>query len=273
MERTRIYTVRMRQTGRAGRHSTRVLFSTAGKRASLRPRGWRSLIPAMFRSSEGGSGTVSSKVPIPHRRSGRSESQGHCSELVDWHQVTRHAATNVELVSRGDGRPSPSRGLRAVRLNEAHQGQPTRGGEDMEPFTVHDLRRTGSTILNELGFNSDRIEKCLAHKDGRSSRGVYNKAEYGEQRRHMLPERADMIDALVAGKSHTPTCCRRDCQRHCFDLAMKLISTATLAALPRRSASSASCSRGQRIADSFLQTRSRPPGFCRSASKSPCRAS
>jgi integrase len=75
----------------------------------------------------------------------------------------------------------------------------------LEPFTVHDLRRTGSTILNELGFNGDWIEKCLAHEDGRSSRGVYNKAEYAEQRRHMLQEWADMIDAWVAGASHTPT--------------------------------------------------------------------
>jgi len=75
----------------------------------------------------------------------------------------------------------------------------------LEPFTVHDLRRTGSTILNELGFNSDWIEKCLAHEDGRSSRGVYNKAEYAEQHRHMLQEWADMIDAWVAGKPHTPT--------------------------------------------------------------------
>jgi len=75
----------------------------------------------------------------------------------------------------------------------------------LEPFTVHDLRRTGSTILNELGFNGDWIEKCLAHEDGHSSRGVYNKAEYAEQRRHMLQEWADMIDAWVAGESHTPT--------------------------------------------------------------------
>ncbi len=78
-------------------------------------------------------------------------------------------------------------------------------GLPLEPFTVHDLRRTGSTILNELGFNSDWIEKCLAHEDGRSSRGVYNKAEYAEQRRHMLQEWADMIDAWVVGKPHTPT--------------------------------------------------------------------
>ena len=75
----------------------------------------------------------------------------------------------------------------------------------LAPFTVHDLRRTGSTNLNELGFNSDWIEKCLAHEDGRSSRGVYNKAEYAEQRRHMLQQWADMIDAWSAGKSHTPT--------------------------------------------------------------------
>ena len=44
------------------------------------------------------------------------------------------------------------------------------------------------TLLNELGFNSDWIEKCLAHEDGRSSRGVYNKAEYEMQRRHMMQE-------------------------------------------------------------------------------------
>ncbi|MET3139256.1 integrase [Undibacterium sp. GrIS 1.2] len=78
-------------------------------------------------------------------------------------------------------------------------------GLPIENFTVHDLRRTGSTILNELGFNSDWIEKCLAHEDGRSSRGIYNKAEYAEQRRHMLQEWADMVDTWVAGESHTPT--------------------------------------------------------------------
>lgn len=74
----------------------------------------------------------------------------------------------------------------------------------LEPFTVHDLRRTGSTLLNELGFNSDWIEKCLAHEDGRSSRGVYNKAEYEVQRRHMMQEWSDIVDAWVEGRKHTP---------------------------------------------------------------------
>lgn len=74
----------------------------------------------------------------------------------------------------------------------------------LEAFTVHDLRRTASTLLNELGFNSDWIEKCLAHEDGRSSRGVYNKAEYEVQRRHMMQEWADIVDAWADGRKHVP---------------------------------------------------------------------
>jgi integrase len=77
-------------------------------------------------------------------------------------------------------------------------------GVPLEPFTVHDLRRTGSTLLNELGFNRDWIEKCLAHEEGRSSRGVYNKAEYEHQRRHMLQEWADMIDSWIEGRQRVP---------------------------------------------------------------------
>lgn len=75
----------------------------------------------------------------------------------------------------------------------------------LENFTVHDLRRTGSTILNEVGFNRDWIEKALAHERNESSRGTYNRAQYAEQRRHMLQEWANMVDAWVEGGSYVPT--------------------------------------------------------------------
>jgi integrase len=71
-------------------------------------------------------------------------------------------------------------------------------GEDFEPFTVHDLRRTGSTLLHEAGFNSDWIEKCLAHEQ-KGVRAVYNKAEYAEQRRAMLQSWGDMLDGWIRG--------------------------------------------------------------------------
>lgn len=73
----------------------------------------------------------------------------------------------------------------------------------LEPFTVHDLRRTASTLLHEMGFNSDWIEKCLAHEE-RSSRGVYNKAEFEMQRRHMAQQWSHAIDAWEAGRVFTP---------------------------------------------------------------------
>jgi integrase len=82
--------------------------------------------------------------------------------------------------------------------------QAKKDGLPLGPFTVHDLRRTGSTLLNELGFNSDWIEKCLAHEDGRSSRGVYNKAEYEVQRRHMMQEWSNILDAWIAGQKYAP---------------------------------------------------------------------
>ena len=82
--------------------------------------------------------------------------------------------------------------------------QAKKDGLPLEPFTVHDLRRTGSTLLNEMGFNSDWIEKCLAHEDGRSSRGVYNKAEYEQQRRHMMQQWSNAVDAWIDGRRYAP---------------------------------------------------------------------
>lgn len=52
-------------------------------------------------------------------------------------------------------------------------------------FVIHDFRRTGSTLLHERGYNTDWIEKTLAHEI-KGIRGIYNKAEYLEARREML---------------------------------------------------------------------------------------
>lgn len=67
---------------------------------------------------------------------------------------------------------------------------------DVRDFVIHDFRRTASTHLNEAGFNSDWIEKCLAHETG-GIRGVYNRAEYADQRRQMLQWWADFVDSQI----------------------------------------------------------------------------
>ncbi|WP_211625360.1 tyrosine-type recombinase/integrase [Paraburkholderia domus] len=67
----------------------------------------------------------------------------------------------------------------------------------LEPFALHDMRRTASTLLHDAGFSSDVIEKALAHQQ-RGIRAVYNRAEYAEQRRDMLQKWADMVDEYCA---------------------------------------------------------------------------
>ena len=68
----------------------------------------------------------------------------------------------------------------------------------MEHFTDHDLRRTGSTALNEKGYPADVIEKALNHSV-RGIRGIYNKAQYAEQRKKMLAEWAGWLEGLKDG--------------------------------------------------------------------------
>lgn len=62
--------------------------------------------------------------------------------------------------------------------------------------TIHGLRRTASTILNESNlFNPDWIERQLAHVDNNKIRLAYNAAEWLPQRREMLQWYNDFIDS------------------------------------------------------------------------------
>lgn len=89
------------------------------------------------------------------------------------------------------------------RLITATVDKAQKEGVDLPHFCVHDLRRTASTLLHEAGFNTDWIEKCLAHEQ-RGVRAVYNKAEYADQRREMLQTWADMVDGWIAGAKVVP---------------------------------------------------------------------
>jgi len=66
-------------------------------------------------------------------------------------------------------------------------------------FSSHGFRATASTILNELGYRPDVIERQLAHKERNKTRASYNQAEYMQERAEMLQQWATMIDALARG--------------------------------------------------------------------------
>jgi integrase len=73
-----------------------------------------------------------------------------------------------------------------------------REGKDWSSFAPHDLRRTASTILHEQNFDPLVVEKALNHSV-RGVAGVYNRAQYADQRKKMLQHWGDYIDGLARG--------------------------------------------------------------------------
>lgn len=96
---------------------------------------------------------------------------------------------------------TPDKTISRVVFNMAVNATLKRLPNEFGHLTVHDLRRTAASQLNNLGYNSDIIEKCLNHKM-LGIRGVYNKAEYEDQRRTMMQEWSDYIFETVPILNH-----------------------------------------------------------------------
>lgn len=91
-------------------------------------------------------------------------------------------------MARGSG----DRPIAKSTLNQAVRAM----NATVQHFVLHDFRRTASTHLHEMGLASDAIEKALAHKIA-GIKGVYNRAEYAEERRKILQLWADFVEAQI----------------------------------------------------------------------------
>ena len=67
--------------------------------------------------------------------------------------------------------------------------------------TAHGFRQTASTILNEIGFTPDAIERQLAHAERNKIRAAYNKAEYLPERRKMMQWWGDYLEQIESGSN------------------------------------------------------------------------
>jgi len=65
-----------------------------------------------------------------------------------------------------------------------------------DDMTAHGFRATACTLLNELGWTADAIERQLAHADRNGIRSVYNYAQYLPERRLMMQAWANYLDHL-----------------------------------------------------------------------------
>lgn len=69
-------------------------------------------------------------------------------------------------------------------------------GFGKDEIVTHGFRGMASTLLNELGYNRDWIERQLAHGERNHIRAAYNHAEFLPERRRMMQEWADFLDVL-----------------------------------------------------------------------------
>jgi integrase len=93
---------------------------------------------------------------------------------------------------RSGGRPMSENTITAALRRLGYSG---------DEQTGHGFRSIASTMLNELGFNSDVIELQLAHKERNKVRAAYNRAQRLEERRAMMQAWADHLDKLRASDS------------------------------------------------------------------------
>ncbi len=131
-------------------------------------------------------------IPAEHSKTGKPHIVYLSRQSVALFKELQALAGGSLLVLPGRGSLTKTFAQNAINqaLKVALQGQ------DIPAFTIHDLRRTASTLLHENGWPSDVVEKALNHTIG-GVRGVYNRAEYGPQRQEMLQFWADYIDQLM----------------------------------------------------------------------------
>ncbi|MCH5049005.1 tyrosine-type recombinase/integrase [Pectobacterium aquaticum] len=87
---------------------------------------------------------------------------------------------------------NPQDCMTATTLNRALERMGF-NGKDSIGFSAHGFRATASTILNEMGYRPDVIERQLAHTERNKVRASYNRAEYLDERRKMMQVWADFV--------------------------------------------------------------------------------
>lgn len=74
----------------------------------------------------------------------------------------------------------------------------------VEPFTIHDFRRTARTQLASIGISSHVAERCLNHKL-KGIEATYNTHDYFDDRRSALNLWAEVLEACEQGREWSPS--------------------------------------------------------------------
>lgn len=124
----------------------------------------------------------------------------HIVPLSD--QVIKHLQEIKPLTGNGEYVFGVRAGARPLSENTINAALKTLGYSS-DIIQPHGFRHTAATMLAEMGWNTDAIDRQLAHKE-QGVKGVYQKAQYLEERRKMMQAWADYTDSIKSGAQVIP---------------------------------------------------------------------
>jgi integrase len=118
-------------------------------------------------------------IPAENSKTGKPHIVYLSRQVVEQFRELKKLAGTSELVL--PGRSSLTKPFSHNAINQAVKS--VMKGQDVPAFTVHDLRRTGATLLNENGWEADIVEKALNHTIGGVRGGVQPRRVRGQASR------------------------------------------------------------------------------------------
>jgi integrase len=104
----------------------------------------------------------------------------------------------VDQQPRNAGNPHvfPGRGVTAFNSFSQRKAELDEKLSDMEPWVIHDLRRTARSLLSRAGVRPDISERVLGHAIA-GVEGVYDRHSYDEEKADALKRLAALVGSIV----------------------------------------------------------------------------
>jgi hypothetical protein len=121
---------------------------------------------------------------------------------MDWHRTAQLNAILEPLLAKSN---SP------FVFEGRHHNRPLGGfsdwkdkldailGDSVAPWTLHDLRRTGVSLMQRLSIPFEVREACQNHKI-KGVAGTYSRHDYADEKRHAFEALAAEVDRIVSGR-------------------------------------------------------------------------
>lgn len=171
--------------GKSGSFGTfvRVLLLTGQRRAKVAAMRWADISPdgVWTIPTEPGEKGNAARIKLPKLAleiiRGQSEIEGN--PYVFAARAKKHIAGFGPLKAKLD-----------AKVREAS------GGEEIEPWQLHDLRRTAKSLMQRAGVRPDHSERVLGHAiDG--VEGVYDRHSYADEKATALRKLAALVERIV----------------------------------------------------------------------------